>query len=98
MEVVDEVNYGIERFVAGMERVSADKLGLDIRAGRVYIDRDERVIVSDNPRSLEYYGGFEYIDKECKTQIGDYTIYMECDRVADCFDCLEDEVEEEDAE
>jgi len=96
MEVVDEVNYGIERFVAGMERVSADKLGLDIRAGRVYIDRDERVIVSDNARSLEYYGGFEYIDKECKTQIGDYTIYMECDRVADCFDYLEVMADSED--
>jgi len=98
LDVVDEVSYGIERFVAGMERVSADKLGLDIRCGRVYIDRGERVIVSDNARSLEYYGGFEYIDKECKTQIGDYTIYQGHNRVEDCFDCLEDEAVEEDAE
>ena len=89
MEVVDEVTYGIDRFVAGMERVSADQLGLDVRCGRVYIDRDERVIVSSNQRGLEYYGGFEYIDAECKVKIGDYTIYLECDRVTDCFEYLD---------
>jgi hypothetical protein len=98
LDVVDEVTYGVERFVAGMERVSADKLGLDIRCGRVYISRDDRVIVTDNPRSLDYYGGFEYIDKECRTQLGDYTIYMECPRVHDCFDTLEEDFAEEDAE
>lgn len=97
LDVVDEVTYGVERFVAGMERVSADKLGLDIRCGRVYVDRDERVIVTDNPRSLDYYGGFEYIDKECRTQLGDYVIYQGHNRVEDCFDTLTAE-ELEDAE
>jgi len=94
LDVMDEITYGVERFVAGMERVSADKLGLDIRCGRVYIDRAERVIVSDNSRSLDYYGGFEYIDKECRTQLGDYVIYQGHSRVDDCFDCLEEEVED----
>ena len=94
MEIVDEVTYGVERFVQGMERVSADALGLDVRCGRIYIDRDERVIVSDNPRGIEYYGGFEYIDSECKVKIGDYTVYMECDRVMDCFEALEERAEE----
>jgi len=96
LDVMDEITYGLERYVAGMERISTDKLGLDPRCGRVYIDRDERVIVSDNSRSLDYYGGFEYIKEgEGRTTIGEYVIYNGADRVEDCFECLEDEVEAE---
>ena len=96
LDVMDEITYGLERYVAGMERISADKLGLDIRCGRVYIDRAERVIVSDSARSLDYYGGFEYIKEgEGRTTIGEYVIYNGADRVEDCFECLEDEVEAE---
>ena len=96
LDVMDEITYGVERYVAGMERVSADKLGLDIRCGSVYIDRAERVIVSGNARSLDYYGGFEYIKEgEGRTTIGDYVIYNGANRVEDCFDCLEEEVDAE---
>jgi acyl-CoA reductase-like NAD-dependent aldehyde dehydrogenase len=96
LDVMDEITYGLERYVSGMERVSADKLGLDIRCGRVYIDRDERVIVGDSARSLDYYGGFEYIKEgEGRTTIGDYVIYNGDNRVEDCFDCLEEEVDAE---
>ena len=94
LEMIDEIQYAVERHVQGLRRVSANELGLDIRCGRVYIDRAERVIVSDNSRSLDYYGGFEYIDKECRTQLGDYVIYQGHSRVDDCFDCLEEEVED----
>jgi hypothetical protein len=94
LDVMDEITYGIERYVAGMERVSADKLGLDIRCGRVYIDRNERVIVANGSRSIDYYGGFEYIKEgEGRTTIGDFVIYSGVDRVDDCFECLEEEVE-----
>ena len=97
LDVMDEITYGLERYVAGMERVSADKLGLDIRCGRVYIDRDERVIVSDSARSLDYYGGFEYIKEgEGRTTIGDYVIYNGDNRVEDCFDTLTAEELEDD--
>lgn len=94
LDVMDEITYGIERYVAGMERVSADKLGLDMRCGMVYIDRAERVIVSGNTRSLDYYGGFEYIKEgEGRTTIGDYAIYNGADRVEDCFESLEEVAE-----
>jgi hypothetical protein len=96
LDVMDEITYGVERFVAGMERISTDKLGLDIRCGRVYIDRAERVIVAGSGSSgLDYYGGFEYIKEgEGRTTLGDYVIYNGHNRVEDCFDHLEETVEE----
>jgi hypothetical protein len=95
LDVVDEVSYGIERFVAGMPRVPASRLGLDDRCGRVYIDADQRVIVVNGSRSLDYYGGFEYIKEgEGRTTIGDFVIYSGVDRVEDCFENFEEEVAE----
>jgi hypothetical protein len=99
LDVLDEVTYGLERYVAGMERVSACSLGLDVRCGTVYIDKAERVIVANGSRGIDYYGGFEYIKEgEGRTTIGDFVIYSGADRVEDCFDSLEDVAEEEEAE
>lgn len=100
MDVVDEVTYGMERFVSGMEKVSASKLGLDYRSGSVYIDKDERVIVVNGSRGIDYYGGFEYIKEgEGRTTIGDFVVFNGHDRVEDCFDTMTaDECDEEEAE
>jgi hypothetical protein len=70
-----------------------------MRVGRLYVNRDDRVIASNNVRSLDYYGGFEYIKEgEGRTTIGDWTFYQG-DRVEDCFDELENnECAEEEAE
>ena len=97
LNVLDEINNMVDRQVQGMERIAASKLGLDDRCGRVYIDRDDQVIVVQGSRSIDYYGGFEYIKEgEGRITVGDYTFYVaECDRVADCFDCLNDATEEE---
>jgi hypothetical protein len=95
LNVLDEINNLVDRQVQGMERVAASALGLDDRCGRVYIDRDDRVIVVEGSRGIDYYGGFEYIKEgEGRVTVGDYTFYMECDRVEDCFECLEDVAEE----
>ncbi len=68
--------------------VRAEQLGLDPRAGyscKLYVLNDG-VVASGDPRNLEYYGGFEYVDREYVTKIGDLTIYSdECDRVQDCI-------------
>lgn len=72
-------------------------LGLDQRAsyGGVWIDlrNEEFVAVTKNAdRSLQYYGGFEYIDKEYRKEYGDYVFYMNEQngdgRVASCFERL----------
>ena len=91
LEMIDEIQYAVERHVQGLRRVSAVELGLDVRCGRAYVDDNMEYIVVDkgNARSYNYYGGFEYIDDEDKREMGDYVIYLNtCDRVNDALECL----------
>jgi len=91
IDLADEVQYMVERYVQGMRRVSANELGLDIRCGRAYVDDEMECIVVDtgNARSFDYYGGFEYIDEEDKRVLGDYVVYLgTSDRVQDALECL----------
>jgi hypothetical protein len=101
LDMIDAVNEVVERHVRRMERSSPTELGLDERCGPVYIDREEEVIaVQNSPSAIDYYGGFEYIKEgEGRMVCGDYTFFTtESSRVQDCFDHLNevvDEVEEE---
>lgn len=61
------------------------ELGLDFRCGRILISVDEGFVAACNPRSIEYYGGWEYIDSEFKFDAGDYRFY---DREADRVDAV----------
>jgi hypothetical protein len=86
LDMIDAVNEVVERNInANFVRVSGTDVGLDMRVGTLYINTQDRVIASSNQRSLEYYGGFEYIDKESVTTVGDYTFYQG-ERVENCFD------------
>lgn len=68
--------------------VSADKLGLDPRAGRDLVVCNDFVAARlSEVRTLEYYGGFEYVPSECKITVGDAVFYSGyCERVQDCID------------
>ena len=91
LEMIDEIQYQVERHVQGLRHVSATELGLDVRCGRAYVGENNDCIVVDvgNARSYDYYGGFEYIDAEDKRSIGDYVIYLDtCDRVRDALESL----------
>ena len=61
------------------------ELGLDFRCGRILISVDGGFVAACNPRSIEYYGGWEYIDSEFKLDAGDYRFY---DREADRVDAV----------
>ena len=62
-----------------------EELGLDFRCGRILISVDEGFVAACSPRSIEYYGGWEYIDSEYKLDAGDYRFY---DRDADRVDAV----------
>jgi DNA-binding transcriptional MerR regulator len=45
------------------------------------------IVRKDEDRTLQYYGGFEYVDKDARTEVGNYVIYTnDSDRVADCLE------------
>ena len=62
-----------------------DDLGLDFRCGRIYVSVDGDFVAASNARSIEYYGGWEYIDSEFKFDAGDYRFY---DREANRVDAV----------
>ena len=101
-----ELQEQIERMVdeyfedSEAQRVSAEAVGLDHRAGYVFISTEEGWIASRNTRSLEYYGGFEYIGEEYRVTVGEITFYSsDHSRVADAIEYYTDEHQrKEDAE
>jgi hypothetical protein len=60
--------------------VKPTEVGLDSRAAsEVFINEDNIAIRKSNRRSLDYYGGFEYVDEEHVTVLGDYIFYSSDD-------------------
>lgn len=80
-----------EELMGEGENVMAKALGLDVRAAHVLFVGDDWIAVGKSEdRNLQYYGGFEYVDKEHRTEIGDYVFYSaESDRVRGHLDRLE---------
>lgn len=79
--------------VNGFEEVSPKELGLDVRsAGTVFKGADCVVVNRHDLGRFNYYGGGEYVDKDCVMQVGDYVVYSaEDSRVAGWLGEEEDE-------
>lgn len=85
LTIIENASNAIEALLEGKEKVKADALGLDFRCGTLWVG-DDWICTTDR-RGLDYYGGFEYIEKDYITSIGRYTIYSaEHQRVADCLE------------
>jgi hypothetical protein len=98
LDMIDAINEVVERNIRiNFTQVPATDLGLDIRCGRVMIDLADEVIAvpNHNIRSLDYYGGFEYINEgEGRVTVGDWTFFTsDNDRVQDCFEAVRDSIE-----
>ena len=88
LDLVYDLDDQIRAVVRELPYVAADEIGLDRRAAyRVWVDEDAIIVSRDQDRTLQYYGGFEYVDKAARTECGDYVIYTNDDqRVADCLE------------
>ena len=77
--VIDRINEMVERHLnKEFKQVYAgrEEIGLDNRCGMVYISEDAIVVDKHRDGTLQYYGGFEYVDKEYRKEIGDYVFYL----------------------
>lgn len=68
-------------------RVKAEQLGLDPRAGYcMYVNSEAVAISIKDVMQLDYYGGFEYVDKQSRTESCGFVFYTRDDaRVNDCI-------------
>ena len=86
-KLLETIENAVQKYIKDSEVVEIgshglEELGLDFRCGRILISVDEGFVAACNPRSIEYYGGWEYIDSEFKLDAGDYRFYdREADRV-----------------
>lgn len=75
--------------------VSASSVYLDHRCGMIWVTEDAVVVEEQNRKSLEYYGGFEYVSKDAVTRVGEFTIYYadkdEDDRVCDVLEAWKEQ-------
>jgi hypothetical protein len=87
-DLVVEVNQLVDNRMTGLTEVRAEALGLDRRAGHQLFLAEDGVFVHRNRRgSLDYYGGFEYVDPENTHVVGDYVFYScEDTRVDDALE------------
>ena len=76
LTIEDAVQKYIEESnVVEIGSLGLEELGLDFRCGCILISEEEGFVATANPRSIEYYGGWEYIDSEYKLDAGNYRFY-----------------------
>ena len=79
LDLIEENNDRMNEILRDLEEVSTTKIGLDIRAGHVFVSHEGIIAHNQERRVLDYYGGFEYVSKEHVHVLGDYTFYSRYD-------------------
>lgn len=83
-ELNDRAQALAQEALATATKHPAEVLGLDQRCGPVWLGED--FLATEYRQALDYYGGFEYIDKKYITTLGTWTFYSnDDDRVLDAF-------------
>ena len=88
-QMIEAVDTVVERNIRALAtETQPENLGLDRRAGyRLLVTEDAVIVQSSGRGPLDYYGGFEYVDKNCVTVLGSYVVYSAQDeRVKECLD------------
>lgn len=97
--IITEAREAFRAELKDLPKVSAKMFDLDERAGSAWVDLPNSLIIvnENNARSLNYYGGFEYVDSECIKRFDEYTIFcgLYCDRVDKALEIYEVNLDEE---
>lgn len=75
---IQDLKDQVENYVdVNMTRCNADDCGLDPRAGySLFVNEDTLAIAKGRVGSLDYYGGFEYVDSDARAEFGDYVFFF----------------------
>ena len=83
-DLMNEINSKVDRLInEEFREVTPQELGLDPRAGDHFFINEEYIAVGNGRlESLNYYGGFDYVDEEHVTVLGEYIFYSaDCERI-----------------
>jgi hypothetical protein len=84
--MIENIEKTVNQYVdKHMTQVKPATLGLDPRCGyRLHVNEESIAISKSYDRSLQYYGGFEYVSSAYRVEMGDYVFYLnDGDRVSD---------------
>jgi len=97
LNFLDNIDDRVTSFVSTFNEFLPEDLGLDRRAGyRFYVDSGYACIAIQkrDDKTLQYYGGFEYVDKEFRREVGNWVFYFDEDsRVSRAISYLNEGVE-----
>lgn len=87
-DILERAERDVSDLVQELPEVQAEDVGLDRRAAyRLWIAEDGIITRMHEDRTLQYYGGFEYVDKDLRWELGKWVYYSaEDERVQDCLD------------
>lgn len=95
-ELTNKVDDIANAFVEQLAEVLPEDLGLDRRAAyRLFVGDDVIGVPKGDDGVLQYYGGFEYVERDCRVEIGNWVFYSsESERVQNCLDRYNDKGDE----
>lgn len=80
----------VDKIRSSAREIHSTEAGLDSRCGWLLVDPNW--VASEQPRYLDYYGGFEYLDPEDSISVGGLKVYMSGnERVDAVLESLENE-------
>jgi hypothetical protein len=91
-DIIERVNELAEELIEDAKLLSAEQFGLDDRCGNLYMGEDFIAVPLHRDRTLQYYGGFEYVDHSSRQVIGEFVFYStDDDRVEGAMDKAREE-------
>jgi hypothetical protein len=95
-ELLELIQSEMKTIISEAKQVRAVEIGLDSRCGTLYVVDEGILVPLHNNKTVQYYGGFEYIKAEHITQLGQYVLYSsEAKRVESCLCHLQKDEDEE---
>jgi hypothetical protein len=101
-DLIEEVDALARHQIEQMERMRPEDLGLDNRAAwRLWVDSTCIAVKLDNDRTMQYYGGFEYVPEDNRKVIGEFVFYLiegdegNCSRIEGCIESAREALEKE---
>jgi hypothetical protein len=80
-DFLNDIDEQVQNYLAeNFQEATSEDCGLDRRAASLLYVNDEAIVCPKSYiKTLDYYGGFEYVDSDYRKEIGDYIFFSHDD-------------------